>query len=54
MHGAAKGITEGDVSSKSSTRPRAQANRFANVLAQRGITKGDRIDLLLGMLANGP
>jgi acetyl-CoA synthetase len=27
---------------------RAQTNRFANVLAQRGITKGDRVYLLLG------
>ena len=27
---------------------RAQANRFANVLAQRGIAKGDRVYLLLG------
>jgi acetyl-CoA synthetase len=27
---------------------RAQANRFANVLVQRGITKGDRVYLLLG------
>ena len=26
----------------------AQANRFANVLAQRGIAKGDRVYLLLG------
>ena len=29
---------------------RAQANRFANILAQCGITKGDRVYLLLGAL----